>query len=86
MNTALSPASEKVSAFGLKQPSLQRTRLCELPDSSLDHDYVLQRDKFREHVLSLTQPKIMQGRAMDGMRFAQFLEKSLEGDKGLCLL
>lgn len=76
---ALSPASDKVSAFGLKQPALERTHLCELPDSALDRDYVIQREQFREHVLSLTQPKIMQGQAMDGTAFAEFLEKSLEG-------
>lgn len=46
------------SAFGLVQPHLERTRLCELPDSQLDPKYLIQRAALHERVLGLAHPKV----------------------------
>ncbi len=46
------------STFGLRQPHLQRTRLCELPDSELDPGYVRQRSQLHDLVTSLAKPKV----------------------------
>lgn len=48
------------STFGLRQPHLQRTRLCELPDSELDPGYVRQRGQLHDLVQQLAKPKVLQ--------------------------
>ena len=47
------------STFGLRQPHLQRTRLCELPDSELDQGYVRQRGQLQDLVHRLAKPKVL---------------------------
>ncbi len=46
------------TAVGLRQPHLERTRLCELADEQLDPVYVQQRDALRLLVRSMAQPKV----------------------------
>ncbi|CAI7927785.1 unnamed protein product, partial [Closterium sp. NIES-54] len=65
------------TAFGLTQPHLARTRLCELSDGELDPKYVRQRNQLRQLVASLVQPKIVSGRPVTGEEFADLLEKTL---------
>ncbi|CAI5521770.1 unnamed protein product [Closterium sp. Naga37s-1] len=65
------------TAFGLTQPHLARTRLCELSDDELDPKYVRQRNQLRQLVASLVQPKIVSGRPVTGEEFADLLEKTL---------
>ncbi|CAI5472647.1 unnamed protein product, partial [Closterium sp. Yama58-4] len=65
------------TAFGLTQPHLARTRLCELSDDELDPKYVRQRNQLRQLVASLVQPKIVSGKPVTGEEFADLLEKTL---------
>ena len=37
------------TAFGLRQPHLERTKLCELRDDELEPAYVAQRDQLGDH-------------------------------------
>lgn len=46
------------TAFGLAQPHLKRTKLCELGDSELAPEYVSQRDELRKLVHRLAAPKV----------------------------
>ena len=51
------------SAYGLAQPHLERTRLCELADAQLDPLYRQQRDGLRALVRALARPKAVNGQA-----------------------
>lgn len=51
------------SAFGLRQPHLERTRLCELADEQLDARYVQQRAALRAHLAAMVKPKVVGGQA-----------------------
>lgn len=68
----------KHEAFGLKQPHLERTKLCDLPEASLDPGYVQQISQLRELVVRLTKPKKVGGanKALTGSQFADFFEKA----------
>lgn len=50
------------SAFGLRQPHLERTRLCELSDADLDPTYVQQRGDLRSRLAGLVKPKVVSGK------------------------
>ena len=49
------------TAFGLSQPHLERTRLCELNDSQLEPAYVQQRDELKLLVQRMAKPKRING-------------------------
>ena len=49
------------TAAGLRQPHLERTRLCQLSDAELDPVYVRQRDDLRTRVRQLARPKLVNG-------------------------
>ena len=49
------------TAAGLRQPHLERTRLCQLSDAELDPVYVRQRDALRGTVRQLARPKSVNG-------------------------
>ena len=49
------------TAFGLRQPHLERTRLCQLSDADLDPVYVRQRSGLRDLVRRLAKPKLLNG-------------------------
>ena len=59
IRTSLSVVARNSTAFGLKQPHLERTRLCQLTDAELDPGYVAQRTALRELVGSLAKPKVV---------------------------
>ena len=46
------------SAFGLVQPHLERTKLCQLGDEALEPKYVRQRAALQQLVASLAHPKV----------------------------
>ncbi|CAK0744999.1 hypothetical protein CVIRNUC_001589 [Coccomyxa viridis] len=62
------------SAAGLRQPHLERTRLCQLSDAELDPVYVRQRDALRETVRQLARPKRVNGQVMTGPVLAELIE------------
>ncbi|KAL5209371.1 hypothetical protein ABZP36_004994 [Zizania latifolia] len=66
------------TAFSLPQPHLQRTRLCEMDDNELDHLYVKRRDQLKQVVASITKPKIVQGKTLNGKEFVSFLQQILD--------
>jgi len=78
VRTALQEMDRTNEAFGLKQPHLQRTRLCDLPESSFDPQYLQQRDELRQMVQHLTKPKKAGGKELDGASFADFFQKAVE--------
>lgn len=47
IRTSLRALARNSTAFGLKQPHLQRTKLCELADDQLEPSYVAQREQLR---------------------------------------
>ena len=60
---------------GLRQPHLDRTRLCELPDSALDPRYLSQRDALKRSVREKVSPKLIASVAVDGAGLADFAAK-----------
>nr|CAD1819834.1 unnamed protein product [Ananas comosus var. bracteatus] len=66
------------TAFSLPQPHLQRTKLCDMKDSELDPLYVDKREQLKKLVASITHPKIVQGKTLNGEEFVTFLEQILE--------
>lgn len=54
---ALKGMASKVTAFGLTQPHINRTALCELGDASLEARYIAQREELKQTILSLATPK-----------------------------
>eukprot|EP00897_Mesotaenium_endlicherianum_P008252 jgi/Mesen1/7455/ME000389S06798 len=75
---SLALMAENSTAFGLRQPHLARTKLCELADRDFDQAYVEQREQLKGVVSSMVSPKMVQGRAINGPEFASLLEKTLE--------
>ena len=69
------------SAAGLRQPHLERTRLCQLSDAELDPVYVRQRDALRETVRQLARPKRLNGQVCAAVAGAP-----LHGRQGLSAL
>lgn len=57
IRASLALMARNSTAFGLRQPHLERTHLCELEDGQLDPGYVAQRSQLRELVFSLAKPK-----------------------------
>jgi hypothetical protein len=63
------------TAFSLPQPHLQRTKLCDMDDRELDPLYVKRRDELKQVVASITRPKIVQGKTLNGKEFVSFLQQ-----------
>uniref|UniRef100_A0A0D9W051 GB1/RHD3-type G domain-containing protein n=1 Tax=Leersia perrieri TaxID=77586 RepID=A0A0D9W051_9ORYZ len=66
------------TAFSLPQPHLQRTKLCDMEDKELDPLYVKRRDQLKQVVASITKPKIVQGKTLNGKEFVSFLQQILD--------
>ncbi|KAI0497733.1 hypothetical protein KFK09_020967 [Dendrobium nobile] len=75
---SLAIMGDNSTAFSLPQPHLQRTKLCDMKDSELDHSYVERREHLKQLVTSIVRPKIVQGKTLNGEEFASFLEQILE--------
>ncbi|DBA92145.1 TPA: hypothetical protein ACH3X1_015866 [Trebouxia sp. C0004] len=63
------------TAFGLHQPHMERTKLCELGDDQLDRQYVQQRSSLRELVKQLAKPKRVNGKVMTGPALAELVSQ-----------
>ena len=59
IRASLTVMARNSTAFGLRQPHLERTRLCEMGDAELDPGYVAQRAQLRQLLLSLAKPKVL---------------------------
>ncbi|GAX76575.1 hypothetical protein CEUSTIGMA_g4021.t1 [Chlamydomonas eustigma] len=72
---SLSALASNSTGYSLAQPHLERTKLCELPDSVLDPKYVGQRDGLKTLVKDLALPKLLGGHAATGSQLADLLQK-----------
>ncbi|GBG71009.1 hypothetical protein CBR_g8307 [Chara braunii] len=75
---SLSLLAKNNTAFGLRQPHLKRTKLCEMTDSDLDPQYVQQRDELKKLVQSIISPKIVSGNQLNGKEFVALLKQTIE--------
>ncbi|XXG76710.1 hypothetical protein AAC387_Pa08g1007 [Persea americana] len=75
---SLAIMGDNSTAFSLPQPHLQRTKLCEMKDGDLDPIYVKKREQLKLLVASITHPKIVQGKSLNGKEFVSFMEQILE--------
>lgn len=71
----LATIASNSTALGLPQPHLDRTRLCEIPDSELDPEYLKKRDLLKSSVAASALPKIVQGKPLDGPRLADLISQ-----------
>ncbi|GMH33914.1 hypothetical protein BSKO_01748 [Bryopsis sp. KO-2023] len=78
IRNSLSVIAKNSTAFGLKQPHLERTKLCDIGDEQLDPTYVEQRDSLRGLVQRLAVPKIVMGRVMTGPDLADLVQKVVQ--------
>lgn len=63
------------TAFGLHQPHMERTKLCELGDDQLDKKYLEQRAQLHELVQQLAKPKRVNGKVMTGPGLAELVSQ-----------
>lgn len=63
------------TAFGLHQPHMERTKLCELGDDQLEPEYIQQRAQLRELVQQLAKPKRVNGKVMTGPGLAELVSQ-----------
>ncbi|MCJ1422123.1 hypothetical protein MMC29_000002 [Sticta canariensis] len=73
IRASLAVMARNSTAFGLRQPHLERTRLCELEDGQLDPGYIAQRSQLRELVFALAKPKV--GAEIGGAQLADLIGK-----------
>lgn len=66
------------SAFGLPQPHLNRTGLCDIPESSFDPRYLEARDELRAHLHSSAKGKRLGGKLLDGAGLAELVESLVQ--------
>ena len=74
---SLSLIARNSTAFGLVQPHLERTKLCQLADSALDQHYVAQRAELQQLVTSLAHPKV----GYKSLKFLPPLSPTLQNGK-----
>ena len=74
----LSLIAANSTAVGLAQPHLERTKLCELPDSQLNPQYILGRNTLRSVVNGFVRPKVVQGAPLDGAGLALLIKTVVE--------
>ena len=65
------------SAFGLPQPHLSRTKLCDLKDRDFDPIYIQQREKLRSLVKALATPKTVGGLHLNGEAMAAHIGRMI---------
>jgi hypothetical protein len=78
VRASLKNMSANSTAFGLRQPHLQRTQLCTLQDDQLDPQYVAQRAQLKRLVKQLVTPKAVGKTVMDGTALAKLLQDTVE--------
>ncbi|PNW71646.1 hypothetical protein CHLRE_16g663050v5 [Chlamydomonas reinhardtii] len=75
VRSSLSALARNSTGFSLRQPHLDRTRLCELADADLDPGYVQQRERLKATVQALARPKVVNGRWLSGAELAGLVSK-----------
>ncbi|KAG2441877.1 hypothetical protein HXX76_003484 [Chlamydomonas incerta] len=75
VRSSLSALASNSTGFSLRQPHLDRTRLCELADADLDPVYVAQREQLKATVQALARPKMVAGRSLSGSELAGLVSK-----------
>lgn len=75
IRSSLSVIAKNSTAFGLKQPHLERTKLCTMGDDELDPQYLQQRASLHELVHHLATPKIYLGKVMMGEELADLVTR-----------
>lgn len=75
IRSSLSIIAKNSTAFGLRQPHLERTKLCSMEDEDLDATYVQQRESLHRVVHQLATPKIYLGKVMMGRDLADLVER-----------
>ncbi|KDO68584.1 hypothetical protein CISIN_1g007480mg [Citrus sinensis] len=78
IRNSLAIMGDNSTAFSLPQPHLLRTKLCDMKDEELDPIYVKRREQLKKLVASVTRPKIVQGKFLNGNEFVAFMEQILE--------
>lgn len=67
--------AQNSTAFGLHQPHMERTKLCELGDDQLDPKYVQQRAALQQLIWQLAKPKRVNGNVMTGPALADLVDQ-----------
>jgi hypothetical protein len=70
---SISALTQDSVAYGLPQPHIERTRLCELPDSELNPAYIANREALRQHLHASARPKTLRGTALTGKGLAELV-------------
>ena len=63
------------TVYGLHQPHMERTKLCDLGDDQLDSKYIEQRAGLRQLVQQLAKPKRVNGKVMTGPGLADLVSQ-----------
>lgn len=72
---SLKTIAKNSTAFGLRQPHLERTRLCEMAESELEESYVRQRNELRQLIRKMSKPKLVNGAQLNGTALASLIER-----------
>mmetsp|Transcript_14826 Transcript_14826/g.47296 ORF Transcript_14826/g.47296 Transcript_14826/m.47296 type:complete len:530 (+) Transcript_14826:150-1739(+) len=75
---SLEAMSRNSTAFGLVQPHLQRTKLCDLGDADLEGRYVKQREQLKGIVTGMCRPKMVAGAMATGAALADLIKRSVD--------
>lgn len=75
IRSSLSHLARNSTGFSLRQPHLDRTKLCEMTDEQLDPAYVQQREQLKDLVRTLARPKVLNGKPMSGPALAGLVSR-----------
>ncbi|GLI66294.1 hypothetical protein VaNZ11_010056, partial [Volvox africanus] len=78
VRSSLSVLARNSTGFSLRQPHIDRARLCEIPDEQLDSTYTRQREELKELVKSLAQPRAIHGQPLTGPQLASLISRMVE--------
>ncbi|GIM13741.1 hypothetical protein Vretimale_16806, partial [Volvox reticuliferus] len=78
VRSSLSVLARNSTGFSLRQPHIDRARLCEIPDDQLDTTYVRQREELKGLVKSLAQPRTLHGQPLTGSHLASLISRMVE--------
>ncbi|EFJ48035.1 hypothetical protein VOLCADRAFT_60759, partial [Volvox carteri f. nagariensis] len=78
VRSSLSALARNSTGFSLRQPHIDRARLCEIPDEELDPTYVRQREELKQLVQSLARPRALRGMPLNGPQLASLVSRMVE--------
>jgi hypothetical protein len=73
IRNSITALSRDSVAYGLPQPHLDRTRLCDLPDSALSPAYLSHREVLRAHLHAAARAKTLRGAELTGAGLADLV-------------